>query len=283
MATGDRPFKGDTQMSVLSAIIKDAPASVSDLKPSLPRELARIIKHCLAKDPEDRYQTAKDLRNDLRSLRDDLASGERRRDDDFRQHDDPGARGRGVVNGVASRHPVMRPLPSGDLRSFLPRRSSRPPDSPWLAYSATRGGGASTSQAAGSPVPFASVSLTRLTTTGTAGLAALSADGRYAAVRRLEQPLVQLVAATGEHREQRASRTAGGSQLQRRDVSPDGQLHLLHPSIRPDRISRRSTRFRCWAAARGRFSRTSTVRPRSHLTASGLPSCVARQILGPRT
>ena len=76
MATGERPFKGDTQMSVLSAIIKDTPASVSDLKHDLPRELARIIKHCLAKDPEDRYQTAKDLRNDLRALKEDLASGE---------------------------------------------------------------------------------------------------------------------------------------------------------------------------------------------------------------
>src|SRR5207244_1970775 len=36
-----------------------------------------IVKRCLAKDPEDRYQTAKDLRNDLRGLRDDLSSGER--------------------------------------------------------------------------------------------------------------------------------------------------------------------------------------------------------------
>jgi serine/threonine protein kinase len=42
--------------------MKDTPASVSDLKPELPRELARIIRHCLAKDPEDRYQTAKDIR-----------------------------------------------------------------------------------------------------------------------------------------------------------------------------------------------------------------------------
>ena len=75
MAVGDRPFKGDTQVSLLSSIIKDTPSAVTDLKKELPRDLARIVGHCLAKDPEDRYQTAKDLRNDLRSLKTDLDSG----------------------------------------------------------------------------------------------------------------------------------------------------------------------------------------------------------------
>src|SRR4029453_15177347 len=35
----------------------------------------RIVRRCLSKDPEDRYQTAKDLRNDLRALKEDLSSG----------------------------------------------------------------------------------------------------------------------------------------------------------------------------------------------------------------
>ena len=68
MATGERPFKGDTSVSVLSSIIKDSPRPVSDLKPALPRELERMVKHCLVKDPEYRYQSAKDLRNELRAL-----------------------------------------------------------------------------------------------------------------------------------------------------------------------------------------------------------------------
>ena len=75
MATGERPFKGDTQVSLLSSIIKDTPRSVTDLKRELPRDIGRIVGRCLAKDPEDRYQTAKDLRNDLRSLKTDLDSG----------------------------------------------------------------------------------------------------------------------------------------------------------------------------------------------------------------
>ena len=75
MATSQRPFKGDTQVSLLSAIIKDTPSSLTDLRAELPRDLGRIVRRCLSKDPEDRYQTAKDLRNDLRALKEDLSSG----------------------------------------------------------------------------------------------------------------------------------------------------------------------------------------------------------------
>src|SRR5262249_58767666 len=76
MATGQRPFKGDSSVSVLSSVLKDTPPLVSDLKPELPRELARIVRHCLVKDPEERYQSAKDLRNDLKALKEDSDSGE---------------------------------------------------------------------------------------------------------------------------------------------------------------------------------------------------------------
>ena len=47
LATGERPFKGDTSVSVISSIIKDTPRAVTDLRPALPRELGRIIRHCL--------------------------------------------------------------------------------------------------------------------------------------------------------------------------------------------------------------------------------------------
>ena len=67
-ATGERPFKGDTSMSVLAAILRDTPKSPTDVNPGLPPDLARIVRHCLAKDPDRRYQSAKDLRNDLDEL-----------------------------------------------------------------------------------------------------------------------------------------------------------------------------------------------------------------------
>ena len=80
MATGTRPFSGDTNVSTISSIVKDTPKSVTELKPALPRELGRIVRHALVKDPERRYQTAKDLRNDLEELKSALDSGELARD-----------------------------------------------------------------------------------------------------------------------------------------------------------------------------------------------------------
>jgi serine/threonine protein kinase len=76
MATGVRPFTGDTSMSIISSILKDTPTPITDLNPGLPRELGRIIRRALAKDLERRYQTAKDLRNDLEELKASIDSGE---------------------------------------------------------------------------------------------------------------------------------------------------------------------------------------------------------------
>lgn len=74
MATGQQPFKGDTRISVITAIMRDTPEPVTALNHTLPRHLARIVRHCLEKDPERRYQSAKDLRNDLEDLRRELDS-----------------------------------------------------------------------------------------------------------------------------------------------------------------------------------------------------------------
>jgi eukaryotic-like serine/threonine-protein kinase len=76
MATGDRPFKGDSNVSTLSSILRDTPRPVSEVRPGLPRDLVRIVRRALTKDPEHRYQSAKDLRNDLEELKQDLDSGE---------------------------------------------------------------------------------------------------------------------------------------------------------------------------------------------------------------
>jgi Tol biopolymer transport system component len=68
LATGRRPFTGDTSMSVLSSIIKDTPKTAAEVNPKIPADLDRIIRRCLAKDPARRYQSAIDLRNDLEEL-----------------------------------------------------------------------------------------------------------------------------------------------------------------------------------------------------------------------
>ncbi len=76
MATGQRPFRGETAASVLASIIKETPPSVTEVNPALPKPLWRITRRCLAKDPERRYQSAKEIRNELEELKGELASGE---------------------------------------------------------------------------------------------------------------------------------------------------------------------------------------------------------------
>jgi Tol biopolymer transport system component len=73
MATGERPFKGASQLSLIASILRDEPPSVSDVRPTHPPALARIITRCLQKEPARRYQTATDLRNDLDDLSRDPA------------------------------------------------------------------------------------------------------------------------------------------------------------------------------------------------------------------
>ncbi|HYN09625.1 MAG TPA: protein kinase [Vicinamibacterales bacterium] len=76
MATGQRPFSGDTDLSILSSILRDTPRPVTEINAALPRDFERIVRRALAKDPERRYQDARDLRNDLEDLKALLDSGE---------------------------------------------------------------------------------------------------------------------------------------------------------------------------------------------------------------
>ena len=66
MATGRRPFEGETPLAVLSSIIKDTPASVTDTRPDLPAAFGRLVARCLEKDPGRRVQDALDLAAQLR-------------------------------------------------------------------------------------------------------------------------------------------------------------------------------------------------------------------------
>jgi len=65
MATGRKAFEGKSQASLIGSIMKEEPAPVSVVQPMLPPALDRIVKTCLAKDPEDRYQSAHDLKLQL--------------------------------------------------------------------------------------------------------------------------------------------------------------------------------------------------------------------------
>jgi serine/threonine-protein kinase len=68
MATGQRPFAGNSTAELTSAILRDTPPQVTDVRPDLPGDLARIIRRCLEKDPRHRVQTARDVSNEFREL-----------------------------------------------------------------------------------------------------------------------------------------------------------------------------------------------------------------------
>ena len=74
ISAGRRPFSGGTSAALISSIMRDTPQPVADLRQDVPRHLARIIDHCLQKKVTDRFQSALDIRNELRTLRKELES-----------------------------------------------------------------------------------------------------------------------------------------------------------------------------------------------------------------
>ena len=142
MATGERPFTGTSQMSVISSILRDEPPLVSDVRPTHPAALARIIRRCLQKDPSRRYQTATDVRNDLNDLSRDSAT---------------------------EKHPLRR----------IGRRHTAMALAALALVIVAAIGAWMLSSVGDRERPFAVGTVDRLTTDGQAELAAMSSDGRY--------------------------------------------------------------------------------------------------------
>ena len=79
--TGQRAFKGEDAVDTLIKVVSEAPPQLADLAPNIPADLQRIVHLCLAKDPEERYQSIKDVAIELKELRRHLNSGS--------EYDDP--------------------------------------------------------------------------------------------------------------------------------------------------------------------------------------------------
>src|SRR5262245_46766956 len=73
MASGKRAFQRKTGAETLVAIIREEPEPLSQSAPKAPAPVRWIVERCLAKDPEERYASTKDLARDLKSLRDHLS------------------------------------------------------------------------------------------------------------------------------------------------------------------------------------------------------------------
>jgi serine/threonine protein kinase len=75
MLTGQRAFRGDSRLSTLSAILRDEPHPVSVVVPDVPRDLEKIISHCMRKDPVRRFQHMDDVKTLLEELKEESESG----------------------------------------------------------------------------------------------------------------------------------------------------------------------------------------------------------------
>ncbi|HVT45770.1 MAG TPA: protein kinase [Thermoanaerobaculia bacterium] len=74
MVTGRRAFDGKTKASLIVSILDREPQPLSEIQPLTPRSLDRVITTCLAKDPEERWQSAHDLMRELEWIRDGVSS-----------------------------------------------------------------------------------------------------------------------------------------------------------------------------------------------------------------
>jgi len=181
MATGRLPFSGTTSAVTFHAILQLDPVPALQLNGMLPPKLDEIIAKALEKDRELRYQSAADLRGDLKRLKRDTESGRRA---------PATASGSTATAAIGSSPAVAAP------QHFSATQS--PPSSSAVISAARRhkfGAGLSMALvivllaaagyglysffARGHAVPFQNISVTRLTDTGDAVMATISPDGQY--------------------------------------------------------------------------------------------------------
>ncbi|HVP44573.1 MAG TPA: protein kinase [Terriglobales bacterium] len=73
MLTGKRPFQRESSAQTMAAIIEDDPPPIAELNPKAPAPVRWIVERCLAKEPDERYASTRDLARDLQRVRDHLS------------------------------------------------------------------------------------------------------------------------------------------------------------------------------------------------------------------
>ena len=71
MFTGRRAFEGNSPASVIAAVMKGTPPAIQDLQPGIPRGLDRLIRQCLEKNPDERWESIRDLKTELQWIQED--------------------------------------------------------------------------------------------------------------------------------------------------------------------------------------------------------------------
>jgi serine/threonine protein kinase/tetratricopeptide (TPR) repeat protein len=74
-ATGKKPFEGESIIKSLHKVVYEPAPAIADFNPTAPAELQRIVRRCLEKDPDDRYQGIREVAIELKHLRRELGTG----------------------------------------------------------------------------------------------------------------------------------------------------------------------------------------------------------------
>jgi eukaryotic-like serine/threonine-protein kinase len=215
MATGALPFQGESSGVIFNAILERQPVPALRLNHNLPTKLDDIISRALEKDRELRYQSAAEMRSELKRLQRDTSSSSGR----YRMVDSDRPSNSESQVSAASSGSVAAAPPSGIVSS--PHPSTQHPSAPFpgqhpsgsstiaavakehkwgtaaigavvLLLIAGTGYGVRNLFSRTVPRPFAQFSISQATTSGTATLAAISPDGKYLLFTKRENGLQSL-------------------------------------------------------------------------------------------
>jgi len=125
LVTGQPPFRGNNAIATANAIVHEPHRPMASHRPGVPQGLELVVAKCLAKSPDERYRTAEDLAQDLRTLQLDTLAGGRsiRR---LLAHRDSRVRRRKVVLVAAAASIVLALAALAALWTLAPRRAESP-------------------------------------------------------------------------------------------------------------------------------------------------------------
>jgi eukaryotic-like serine/threonine-protein kinase len=190
MATGRQAFPGGSSAELFDGILNRAPVPLSRLNSQAPAELERVIDKCLEKDPGLRYQHAADLRSDLKRLKRDTESG--RRVTPLVEDPVPVGASHSTPNPNTMAEPVSSRIPSSGGSQPVHSSSSAVVTAAKqhkfgvagigvfvVVLLAAAGYGVYSMLQHPSVTPFQNFTVTQVTNSGKAQLAAISPDGKY--------------------------------------------------------------------------------------------------------